>query len=126
MFVGIVVAAGAVYFDDVLFALVALVGVGVMILYALKTPDIVKYTISKKGVQIGSRLYPFDNIDSFYIHELDEPVIVLHTNRSFMPILTIPIIGIESAHVHDILSYYVPEEHTAIPTSEHISKAIGF
>jgi len=125
--IGLLAAFLAFYFDNILFALLLLVGTGVVLLYSKRPPMMVQYSISIHGVRIGSHLFPFENLDSFWIHEHEEtPLIMLQTSSFLTPMLSLPLVGVEPSTVRDFLNHFIKEKKHEIPLSEHISRALGF
>lgn len=101
--------------------------------FSVKKPDLINYEINNKGIKIKNRLYPYENIKSFYVQaDLSEntnikPILFIKSERIFIPILSIPI-EIEMAQdIHSrMLSANITEEEMREHPSEKIMDALGF
>jgi hypothetical protein len=133
---GIIVATSsiaAIIFENYFFA-VLLVLSGVLLgFFAIKKPDTITYELNAKGLKIRTRLYPFENIKSFWI-QLDvhpeailTPLLFVHTERAFMPVLSIPIHETIAEDIHSImLSKNIAEVEMKEHASEKIMEILGF
>jgi hypothetical protein len=123
----------AIIFENYFFA-VLLVLSGVLLgFFAIKKPDIVTYELNPKGLIIRNRLYPYEKIKSFWIQidiqgETDlRPIFFIHSERAFMPILSIPIDETIAGDIHSImLSKNIPEVEMKEHASEKIMEVLGF
>ena len=119
-------AFGAIYFSNILFAFIVLVGTAIMLFYSRRAPDIIHYTISARGLQVGTQMYPFQNLKWFCIHDGDPAHLIVQSTGALFPRLSIPIVGIDPDIVHEFLSQFVKEEHHDPLFSDQIAKLIGF
>ena len=133
---GIIVVTSSVasiIFGDYFFAVLLILS-GVMLgFFAIKKPDVISYELNNKGLKIGNRLYPYENIKSFWVqadlsHETNtRPLLFIHSERAFMPIITIPI---EEEYAEEIyltlLSRNIAEEEMKEHPSERIMEILGF
>ena len=124
--VGLLMTLLAFYLDNILFAFIALLGMGVILLYGSRPPQMLQYTLSAHGLRVDRQLFPYDNLETFWIHNGASPIIMIKSKRAFMPMLSIPLVGIDAALVREFLLHFLKEEHHQIPFSEHISRAVGF
>ncbi len=133
---GIIVVTGsiaAIIFNDYFFAVLLVLSGLLLGFFAVKKPDLIIYELNKKGLQIGDRLYPYDNIKSFWVQigETDEinvrPILFIHSERAFMPIITIPI---EEEMAREIHSFMIAKNVAEVQMKEHpsdkIMEALGF
>lgn len=129
---GIIVVAGAgaalIYSNYFFAALIILSGV-LLGFFARKIPDTVYYELNNRGVQIRDRLYPYENIESFWIQlgTHGRPTLFIKSQRVFMPVIGIPIEDAWAEDIADImLSKNIPEEEMADHPSERIMEFFGF
>ena len=101
--------------------------------FAVKKPDVVAYEINAQGLKIRNRLYPYENIKSFWVQlgaspETNiKPILFINSERAFMPILSIPIEEIMAEKIHSImLEKNVTEKEMKEHPSEKIMEALGF
>ncbi|MEO5635233.1 MAG: hypothetical protein ABIS26_01955 [Candidatus Paceibacterota bacterium] len=88
-------------------------------------------------MKIRSRLYPYENIKSFWIQiyapvladgkEELKPLLFIKSERLFMPVIAVPIDELWAEDVHSIMvSYDVMEEEMREHVSEKIMEFLGF
>jgi len=123
---GIISALLAAYFGNFLLSFILVLGAGVFILFSLRHPETINYKLSSKGLQINQRLYPFEQLETFWVHEKDPPFLVIESKRAFMQTLTIPIPEDATDEIKLILLHFVEEEHREPPYSEQIARSLGF
>jgi hypothetical protein len=131
----------AIIYGNYFFAgLLVLAGV-LLAFFAIKKPDMVDHELNNKGLKIRTRLYPYENIESFWVqaehpddrHDESEgrekikPLLFIKSERIFMPIITIPIPEESVVDIYTVMaSMDVPEEEMAEHLSEKIMERLGF
>lgn len=101
----------AIYENDpimaITFILVGIVGY----IYSQKSPRIVNFAITTKGVFADKELYLYDNINSFWIfyEPTHTKTISLHTKASMMPFVHIPFDDEDPVEIRSFLIKYIPE-----------------
>lgn len=135
---GIIVIAGSItsiIFKNYFFALLLIIGGFLIGFFAIKKPENVNYELNKKGLKIKNRLYPYDDINTFWVQEefFDEngrefkPTLFIKTKRLIMPMISIPIDNFMGDKIKEImLSNNILEEEMREHTSEHIMDSLGF
>jgi hypothetical protein len=133
---GIIVVTSSIasiIFGNYFFA-VLLILAGVLLgFFAIKKPEMVTYELNKDGLVIRNRLYPYENIKSFWV-QIDnsspnkvKPLLFIHSERVFMPVITVPIEKLYAEEIHSILtSQNVPEVEMKEHPSEKIMEILGF
>jgi hypothetical protein len=115
----------AIYVDSpvmaITFIMIGIVGY----MYLQKEPRTLDFMITEEGVLAGRELYRFENLQSFWIfYEPGEiKVISLHTRKSFIPYVHIPIHDQDPVEIRRNLIQFLPEikqEHNFIDTLERI------
>ena len=123
----------AIIFENYFFAALLIISGILLGFFAIKKPDMITYEINEKGLKVLSRHYPYENIKSFWI-QLDKsedtkikPMLFIHSERIFMPIIGIPI-GTEIAEdIHSImLGQNIAEIEMKEHPSEKIMEVLGF
>src|SRR6185369_7653496 len=104
-------AAAALIYGNYFFgALIILAGL-LLGFYAIKKPDLIEYELGPKGVRLGSRLYQYGNIRSFWVKKEGRPTLFIKTERQFMPVISVPLEDVSPLAVEEImLSKNLPEE----------------
>lgn len=134
--VGIISVSLAVAFvivGNTLLSIVILIGMGTLLAYSKHPPKTLQCSLSKKGVQVGKTLYPWDTLASFWVLEgVDnvryhrDPKILIISKKPFMPHIVVPLNELVIEEVHQALSHMLPEEHQTEPLPERLMRKIGF
>ena len=90
-----IVACGiALWLHNNVFAIFLLVSGGCLIMFTLRHPQDVTYTIETKGLSMGKDLYGWKGLKSFNIKNDDKSEyakLLIETSKYFLPIYTIPV-----------------------------------
>jgi hypothetical protein len=123
----------AIIFGDYFFAALLVLSGVLLGVFAVKKPETIFYELNSKGLQIGNRIYPYENIKSFWIQiEQPEqvnvrPILFIHSERIFMPIISIPINETLANDVHFIMtSKNIPEVEMREHPTDKIMEVLGF
>jgi len=117
----------AIILGDYFFALLIVLAGVLLGIFAIKKSSIITYELNPKGLRIGSRLYPYENIRSFWVQAnlspgtKVKPLLFVHTERVFMPTLSIPIEENIAEDIHDI---FTAQEISEVEMKEHPSEKI--
>ena len=122
----------AIIFNDYFFAVLLILSGLLLGFFAIKKPDTIYYEMNDKGLRIGNRLYPYENMKSFWV-QIDQskqnvkPLLFIHSERVFMPIITIPIVETMAEEIHFMLvSKNIAEVEMKEHPSEKIMEVLGF
>ena len=92
---GIIVVASSVasfIYGNFFFGLLLIIGGILLGAFAVKKPDLVFYELNKKGLKIKNRLFPYENIKSFWVKRDNiKPILFIKSERLFMPIISMPV-----------------------------------
>jgi len=123
----------AIIFNDYFFAALLIISGILLGFFAVKKPVTIFYELNSKGLKIGSRIYPYENIKSFWVqirqHEEEntKPLLFIHSERVFMPIITIPIAKTSAEEIHYMLSSKnISEVEMKEHPTDKIMEALGF
>lgn len=133
---GIIVVTSSVasiIFGNYFFAVLLFLSGLLLGFFAVKKPEIVSYELNNQGLKIRTRLYPYENIKSFWV-QIDKteeknlkPTLFIKSERVFMPVISIPIEYIMAGDIHSImLSKNVVEEEMKEHPSLKIMESLGF
>jgi hypothetical protein len=93
--VTIVVFALTVWFHNYLFAVFVLISGACLILFTIRPPQEIKFSIETQGIMMGRDLYAWANVRGFTIKKkkVGEPYakLLVMTSRYFLPVFTIPL-----------------------------------
>ena len=133
---GIIVVTSSIasiIFENYFFAALLLLSGFLLGFFAVKKPDTVTYELNEKGLKIRDRIYPYENIKSFWV-QIDmsgetnlKPIFFVHSERAFMPIISMPINEMIAEDIHSImLAQNVAEVEMKEHPSEKIMEILGF
>ena len=109
----VILLTGAIYLiTHSLFSavIVLLLGVAVWV-YGARQPQVLEYSVSRSGLDIGPKHYPYESFRSFAIvQDGGLSNIVLMPLKRFMPILTIYFAPDDGQKIVDVLGQYLPQE----------------
>ncbi|HRY30849.1 MAG TPA: hypothetical protein P5328_00425 [Candidatus Paceibacterota bacterium] len=126
--IGLVVLA--IFFDNILFALLIALATFASFLLAHSAPREIDYEISRKGIRSGDIIYPFSSLEAFWVIDEDgyeRDRVLVKSKKFFMPVITIPVgNGADLEEVRDCLLQYLEEEEIREPFYEHLMHRLGF
>jgi hypothetical protein len=128
--VAVAIAILAVFFNNVLLALLVLIGTFVIFLAANNPAKMVGHQINRKGVQVGDIIYTYATLESFYVIDedgFDRDRLILKSRKTFMPLIVIPLGDqIRPDEIREYLLEYLNEEEMYEPTIQRILTRLGF
>jgi hypothetical protein len=129
--VGIVALSGAVaafLLGDFLFGVLILLSAFTLSLFTARKPQIVSFEINRRGVLIDKKLFPYNTLDSFWLHEEgDQPTLIIKSKKTLMPLVMIPLnqtLQIDDVHMY--LVRFLEEEEQELPVSHRLVEYLGF
>jgi hypothetical protein len=130
--VGTIAIAGsilAIYFGNVLFGIIILIGAITAFIQTHAKPKIIRYRITRKGVQIDNMIVPYSTLESFWV--IDEEIndrVILKSQKFLMPYIILPFDSIKTDpdEIRNYLLDYLNEEEMDEPLSNKIWEALGF
>jgi hypothetical protein len=127
---GIIMATSviaAIIFSDYFFAGLLVLSGFFLGFFAIKKPEMISYELNKVGLRIRNRLYPYEKIKSFWVQAEIKPLLFIHSQRIFMPIIAIPIKENMIEEIHSfMLAKNIAEVEMKEHPSEKIMEALGF
>lgn len=125
--IAVSIAVSAVIFNNTLFAVVIIIATITLFMYIRRPPRLIRFEINPEGVISGEILYPFKNLTAFGIDGPESaPKLILKAQSGFLPIITLPLGGIDPDLVKNYLSNHIQEEPLQIPISERVMDFLGF
>ena len=121
-------ALSAFFFANYLFSLLIIIAGGVLGLVAKRKPLIIPFAITTRGVRVGSRLFPYSNLECYYLDEDDPrgPQLLLQTKQLLNPLITMPVPEEYLEEIAEILEARLPEEELEEPLSDKLLDLFGF
>ncbi len=122
---GVVVAA--IIFSNFLFAILAALSGASIAVAASQPPRIVRYGVNARGIQVDTVLYPVASLKSFYINDDDPrgPVLLVLSQKTFAPMLVIPIPEEYIDEIDNMLGERLPEEFLEEPLLSRLLEKVG-
>jgi|SRR3989344_3251530 len=133
---GIIVATSgitALIYNNYFFAILLVLSGALLWVFAKKKPSLIAYELDERGLRIGNRIYPYENIKAFYVQtdskdDIEKKsILFIKSERIFMPIIGVPIENLWSDKIHNLmLSKNIKEEEMREHVSEKIMESLGF
>lgn len=127
MIVGILVVY-ALWSLNFLFAIIIIIGSVIIWLDSRKQPALLNFAIHQPGVTVNKRLWPWKELDHFWIAYRPPEVTALYLQPkgAFNPRLSIPLVQMNPLKVREVLTKYLTEnlEREDEPTSEALSRLL--
>ena len=127
------VAIGAIilcfYFGNILFGIIIILFATISVLNANKKPSIFEFEINRQGVIVGRTLYPYSNLETFWVQDTEfDDLIIFRTRKSIQPYLILPFDSMttESEKIRDYLLDYIDEEKMEEPFHHKLMEFFGF
>ncbi|PIT91063.1 hypothetical protein COU17_02430 [Candidatus Kaiserbacteria bacterium CG10_big_fil_rev_8_21_14_0_10_49_17] len=122
-------AVTAILFENVLFALLILIGAFTVALFAVRKPNVVNFEINNRGVVIDRTLYQYQTLDSFWILYEDDGdrVLLIKSKKTMVPLIVVPLsedVDVES--LHNYLLERLEEVEMEEPIAHRFLEFLGF
>jgi hypothetical protein len=124
----LILAGLSVYFGNALFAIVLLLGILTLVIFASRHPEIVLHEINDRGIEVGHTLYPYDTLSSFFVEHLEHRPgkIILASKKVLMPHIAVSLGDIDPTLVRQMLLKKLPEVEHHQSIFVHIAEYLGF
>lgn len=121
-------AVASILFGNILLGIIIIISGTVMGLMSLREARVVPYAVTLRGVRVEDRLYPYSTLEAFFIDEDNPtgPQLLVRSEKTFMPLLVIPLPEEYLDDIEDILANRLPEEHMEEPLANKILEFFGF
>jgi len=128
--IGIITFAGAIsayMFGNILLVILILLCGITLALFGARKPKTISFEISRKGIRADSILYPFHNLQSFWILEKErENILLLKSQKILAQQINIPLGDTDPDQVQMFLENFIPGEEDNEPLAERIMNRLGF
>ena len=122
------IAFASALLGNFLFAILVITGGFAVILFGARKPTEVSFSLSPRGFKIGKRLFPYENLRSFWIH-YDPPhkkILIIEPKRFLMSVISAPIANINPSQIREYLLKFLKEERNEESLVSSIIRLIGF
>ena len=134
--VGIITVSLAVAFfivGNIFLSIIVILGVGTLLIHTKTAPRIIECAVSRKGIRVDTKLYPWESLESFWVLEESQSgeiysgaKILLISKKPLMPHIVIPLDTNLTEEVHQALTQMLPEEPQVEPLPDRIMRKLGF
>lgn len=122
-------AVGALLLNNILFAILIVMGAFVLALFASREPELITFKLTQRGVRIDKQFHPYTSIESFFVEELPEglpPKLLLKSKSWRHAVIVIPLENIDEDMVHDYLIDFLDEVEDSEPLIHRMMEYFGF
>lgn len=129
--IGVLLVVGgiaAALFGNFLFAILLAIAGGLILAYAAKPPRTLSLAVTSRGVVVGSRLYEFEELVSFWIF-YDPPLfkeLTLQSKKTFMPMVRMPLGDLDPLRLREVLLPFLKEQRQEASAIDIVAKRLGF
>lgn len=117
----------AIIFGNVIFAILILVSVTTLSMYATRKPSILKNDVTRTGIHHGSTFYSYTDLDSYWVETREiYPKIILKSKKKLLFFIVILIDSVEPEEIDDYLSDFLPKAEHHEPLLEKVFIWMGF
>ncbi|MFH0852130.1 MAG: hypothetical protein V1845_00775 [bacterium] len=118
----------ALIMANYIFAILIILAVFVVFLYAIMEPQIIKFRINARGISTGDKFYDYQDLKSFWIF-YEPPAtkeLSIKTKRLLMPLLKIPLADQNPVQIRRALVKFLKEEKQEQSLAEIMAKKLRF
>ncbi len=117
----------AILFNDVIFAILIIVAVATLTLYATRKPLLVQIDLTTTGVHDGETYHSYDDLESYWVETRDAyPKIILKSKKKLSLYIYILIEETDPEAIDEFLSYHLPKVEHREPLLEKLFVRMGF
>jgi hypothetical protein len=122
-------AIAAVILNNILFAVLIIVGSFFLAVFAARRPPLVQFEVSSRGVRINTILYPHVSLATFWIIERAHgpAKLLVKSKKPLSPLISLPIADTISLDaLRELLSEHLDEEELEEPFMHTLMEFLGF
>ncbi|MBU1557462.1 hypothetical protein KKC45_00685 [Patescibacteria group bacterium] len=113
----------SVMFGSSLFAVLVFVASFTLSLQAVRKPGLIKYKINESGIIVTDKIYPYKNIESYYIKNEEIPKIILKLKSKYAPFVVIPLTEeVNISKIEGLLLNHLEKEELGEPITNKLIK----
>jgi len=97
-------------------------------IYAEREPRVIRMEINPDGIQVDKYFYEHEDIKSFWIfYEIEQgiKVLSLHSQKTFLPYIHIPVGNANPILIRETLIHYLPEIKQELTILDRLERLIG-
>lgn len=121
------VAVTSVIYKNYFFAILIVLGGVLLAHFTIKKPEMVDYELTEEGLKIKNTIYPYKKIKHFWVQTDPSPMLLIHSDKLFMPIITMPIYPNMAVKIREkLVMMNVAEIEMADHPSVKVMEFLGF
>lgn len=121
------VAVTSIIYRNYFFAILIVLGGILLAHFTIKKPEMVDYELTEEGLKIKNTVYLYKTIKHFWVQKDPTPLLFIHSDKLFMPVITIPIYPNMALKIQEkFLKMNVPEIEMKDHPSVKIMEFLGF
>lgn len=127
--IAVAVATMSIIFNNILFAIVIIIGAFALGMNASKPPAQVRFKITPRGITINKTLYLYSTLESFWVedeNEYEQPKLLIKSQKLLSPHIVIPIKDVSPDDVRDYMLEYLDEKEDSESLAQKIMELFGF
>lgn len=121
-------AVASILLGNALLGILIFVGGAVVAMLATRDPKIISYAVTQRGLRIDDKLYPYTNLECFFIDEEGPygPQLLVKSEKVFMPLLILPLPEDAQDEIEGIIAERLPEQHLEEPLAHKLLEFLKF
>lgn len=125
--IALVGAIVAIWFHSYVFGIFILISGACLILFTMREPQIMNFSIKTEGLEIGKDKHTWKEIKGFHIKQSTPySKLLVMTSKKFLPIYTIPFPPEISSHLREEIEKVTPNIELQESNSMLFAEKIGF
>ena len=120
--------AGSLIIKNYLLAVIVFLAYAILYIYSVRKPLMVNFALTSRGIKIGSRLYEFEDLKSFWIF-YEPPYqkeLSIESKKVIMPYVKVPIPDVKPAELRRYLLKYLPERKHEESLTDILARRLGY
>ncbi|TSD03149.1 MAG: Uncharacterized protein Athens071416_210 [Parcubacteria group bacterium Athens0714_16] len=123
--VSIGLAVLSIFLDNLLFAIIVVLGAFTLSLQSVKKPRMIEFETNDEGVIIDKKLYLYNTLESFWIIGKEKKAII-KSKKLVVPFLILPLENTDQRYLREYLLGHIKEEEMSEPMAHAIMEKLGF
>lgn len=126
--IALAIVITSVLTHNTLFAILIIISTATLLSFSVTPPRVIHISMNQKGITVGKDMYPFVNLQSFWVESMDEEnqKILFKSKKLIMPLISIPLEEHSHLDIREFLLKYLPEEEMHEPLAQKIMEKLGF
>lgn len=130
--IGGVIAAAIILYGlftaNYFLSLLTIIAGFLVFVYAVRPPKMIYSAVTSRGVQIGRRIFLYEDLNSFWIfyEAAGMKELSLESKKAVVPFIRVPLGEIDPVEIRELLIRFVPERQHEESFAETIGHLVGF